>query len=230
MISQSGRKLLVIEDEPSLVAALRYSLQQEGFRVDSAADGVEGLEKARSLRPDLIILDLMLPRLDGLEVCRRLRASFAVPILMLTARADEVDKVVGLEMGADDYMTKPFGMRELVARVRALLRRVPDTADRGEPLTVGTLTLDPGARTVRRDGEPVDLKPREFELLRFLASHAGQAFTRDQLIERVWGHDFPGDERTVDVHVRWLREKIEADPGRPVHLLTVRGVGYKLVT
>ncbi len=226
----SGRRLLVIEDEPSLVAALRYSLQREGFRVDSAADGVEGLEKARSLQPDLIVLDLMLPRLDGLEVCRRVRATSNVPILMLTARADEVDKVVGLEVGADDYLAKPFGMRELVARVRALLRRAPDTADRGQPLTVGALTLDPAGHTVRRDGEPVELKPREFALLRFLASHAGQAFTRDQLIERVWGHDFPGDERTVDVHVRWLREKIEADPGRPVHLLTVRGVGYKLVT
>lgn len=225
----SGRRLLVIEDEPSLVAALRYSLQKEGFRVDSATDGLDGLEKARSLRPDLLILDLMLPGLDGIEVCRRLRTSSNVPILMLTARADEVDKVVGLEVGADDYLTKPFGMRELVARVRALLRRAPEPAG-DEPLAVGSLTLDPRGRTVRRNGQQVELKPREFELLRFLASHPGQAFTRDQLIERVWGHDFPGDERTVDVHVRWLREKLEADPSRPAHLLTVRGVGYKLVT
>jgi DNA-binding response OmpR family regulator len=226
----SGRSILVIEDEAPLAAALRYSLQKEGFQVFSASDGLDGLEKARSLRPNLIILDLMLPRLDGIEVCRRLRAASNVPILILTARADEVDKVVGLEVGADDYMTKPFGMRELIARVRALLRRGGDVATGDRPITVAGLTIDPRGRTVRRDDGEVRLHPREFELLYFLASHPGQAFTREQIIERVWGYDFPGDARTVDVHVRWLRAKLEDDPAHPVHLLTVRGVGYKLVT
>lgn len=226
----SGRSLLVIEDEAALVAALRYSLQKEGFQVFSAEDGLDGLEKARRLRPDLVILDLMLPKLDGIEVCRRLRASSNVPILMLTARADEVDKIVGLEVGADDYMTKPFGLRELVARVRALLRRAGDVATHDRPFMVGEWTIDPRGRAVRCQARNVGLRPREFELLYFLASHPGQAFTREQIIERVWGDDFPGDARTVDVHIRWLREKLEADPAHPVHLLTVRGVGYKVVT
>jgi DNA-binding response OmpR family regulator len=192
--------VLVIEDEPTLVSAISYNLRQGGFDVISANDGVTGLQAARRERPDLIVLDLMLPKLDGLEVCRRVRAESGVPIIMLTAKAEETDRVVGLELGADDYVPKPFGMRELVARVRALLRR-----------------------------SATQEKPREFDLLALLAEHAGQVFTRDQILEHAWGYDFFGGSRTVDVHMRWLREKLEDDPAHPEHLLTVRGVGYKFV-
>jgi DNA-binding response OmpR family regulator len=226
-----ARTVLVVEDEATLAAALSYNLRKNGFNVVSASDGVEGLRTARRDKPDVIVLDLMLPKMDGLEVCRRIRADSDVPILMLTAKSEEFDKVVGLEMGADDYLTKPFGMRELMARVRALLRRaglrVPnETAAR---ITIGSLALDTRGRTVEREGAAVQLKPKEFDLLFFLAKNAGQVFTREQLLEQVWGYDFFGGSRTVDVHMRWLREKLEAVPGNPAHLLTVRGVGYKLV-
>ncbi|HZP56992.1 MAG TPA: response regulator transcription factor [Dehalococcoidia bacterium] len=223
--------VLVVEDEPSLVATLSWNLRKDGFRVITATDGVAGLQAARAERPDVVVLDLMLPKMDGLEVCRRLRAESDVPVLILTAKGEEVDRVVGLEMGADDYLAKPFGMRELMARIRALLRRsaarVPEAAD--APITAGAIVLDPRGRTVRRDGAEVALKPREFDLLLFLARNAGQVFTREQILERVWGYEFFGGSRTVDVHVRWLREKLEADPAHPAHLLTVRGVGYKFV-
>ncbi len=228
-----AKTVLVVEDEPSLSSTLSYNLRKNGFTVLSAADGVAGLQEARRSKPDIVVLDLMLPKMDGLEVCRRIRADSDVPILMLTARTEEVDKVVGLELGADDYLTKPFGMRELMARVRALLRRAsrPGASEPADATTVraGQLEFDARGRTVRLSGTEVALKPKEFDLVFFLAKNAGQVFTREQLLQQVWGYEFFGGSRTVDVHVRWLREKLEADPPRPAHLLTVRGVGYKFV-
>ena len=227
------RSVLVIEDEETLSLALQYNLSQEGYRVLLAADGQEALEVARQHRPDLILLDLMLPKLGGLEVCRILRRETNAPILILTARAEEVDKVVGLEVGADDYITKPFSMRELMARVRAMLRRVQmagsggGAADGERILTSGSLSVDLGAHQAILEGRPLDLKPKEFDLLAFLMSGPGRAFTRDQLLDRVWGDDYVGDPRTVDVHIRWLRERIEEAPGKPKRLITVRGVGYR---
>lgn len=228
--ARATKLVLVVEDEPTLVSAISYNLRRSGFDVISASDGVAGLQAARREHPDLIVLDLMLPKMDGLEVCRRVRAESGVPILMLTARAEEGDRVAGLDLGADDYVPKPFGMRELVARVRALLRRssAGDHAE-GDVLRAGAIEIDLRGRTVRRDGREVPLKPKEFDLLALLAEHAGQVFTRDQILEHAWGYDFLGGSRTVDVHVRWLREKLEDDPARPVHLRTVRGVGYKFV-
>ena len=228
--ARAAAKVLVVEDEPSLVATLSYNLRKNGFEVVSATDGAAGLQAARRDRPDVIVLDLMLPKMDGLEVCRRIRGDSDVPILMLTAKGEELDRVVGLEMGADDYLTKPFGMRELMARVRALLRRARvQRAEGGGQITAGAIEIDPRGRTVRRDGADLALKPKEFDLLTFLARNPGQVFTREQILERVWGYDFFGGSRTVDVHMRWLREKIEVEPARPAHLLTVRGVGYKFV-
>ena len=223
--------ILVVEDEVTLASALSYNLRKNGFTVVSAGDGLEGLRAAQQGRPDAIVLDLMLPKMDGIEVCRRIRASSDVPILMLTAKSEEMDKVIGLELGADDYMTKPFSMRELLARVRALLRRAAPRASGHDVsrIVAGDVVLDPRGRVVTRDGLEVALKPKEFDLLFFLASNAGQVFKREQLLEHVWGYDFFGGSRTVDVHMRWLREKVEAEPGRPMHLLTVRGVGYKFV-
>jgi DNA-binding response OmpR family regulator len=222
------KKILVVDDEPTLVATLRYNLEREGYQVLEAADGEAALSAARSGRPDLIVLDLMLPGLDGREVCRILRRDMTVPILMLTARADELDKVVGLELGADDYVTKPFSMRELLARVRALLRRaVTSPASEGGGLAAGDLEMDLRGRRAYRKGQELSLKPKEFELLAFFLQHPGSAFTRDKLLDEVWGYDFAADTRTVDVHVRWLRQKIEDDPARPTRLITVRGVGYR---
>ncbi|MEK7216961.1 MAG: response regulator transcription factor [Chloroflexota bacterium] len=230
----SDKSILIAEDEVGLAATLHYRLTQEGYRAEIATDGQQALELARSMRPDLLLLDLMLPVLDGLEVCRILRKESSFPILILTAKGDEVDKVVGLELGADDYVTKPFSMRELLARIKALLRRsvlaapAPDAnqATR-EVLTAGGLRLDLTAHRAWREDRSVDLKPREFELLAFLMQNRNRAFTRDHLLERVWGYDTPIDGRTVDVHVRWLREKIEEDPSNPRLLVTVRGVGYR---
>ena len=225
------RLVLLVEDEASLVASVSYFLRKDGFRVVAASDGLAGLQAARSERPDVIVLDLMLPAMDGLEVCRRVRAESSVPILMLTARTEETDRVVGLELGADDYMTKPFSMRELAARLRALIRRAGrrEPQDGGTSVAAGALVIDPRGRTVFRGGVELPMKPKEFDLLHFLMTNPGQVFTRDQLIEHVWGYNFFGETRTVDVHIRWLREKIELDPGRPQHLLTLRGVGYKFV-
>jgi len=231
--------VLVVEDDSVLLETLEYNLIRQGYTVHTAADGLVALDVARRVRPDLIVLDIMLPKLDGLEVCRILRREMAVPILMLTARADEVDRVVGLEMGADDYLTKPFSMRELLARVKALLRRVslirdelatrePSGAEPGGPsLVLGDLVVDLARGEARLRGEPLRLTPKEYELLVFLARHPGVVLSRDLILERVWGWDFGGGTRTVDVHVRWLREKIEADPARPERLVTVRGVGYR---
>jgi len=228
--------ILVVEDEPTLLETLEYSLAREGYQVCTAADGWAALEVARRERPALIVLDLMLPGLDGFEVCRILRQEMSVPILMLTARDEEVDKVVGLEMGADDYLTKPFSMRELLARVKALLRRVRlvraeigdvEPAVTRERLAFGDLVIDLTRREVRLQGRPLTLRPMEYELLLFLARHRGMVLTRDLILERVWGWDYIGGSRTVDVHVRWLREKIELDPAHPTRIVTVRGAGYR---
>lgn len=228
MVTAAGqsRTVLLVDDEPTLVATLKYNLEREGYRVVTATDGERAIAAARTERPDLIILDLMLPVMDGLEVCRILRRETGQPILMLTARGEEVDKVVGLEMGADDYVTKPFGMRELLARVRALLRRTAP-AEHEEGLVSGDLVFDLKRREVRRDGAVLELKPKEIDLLLYFARNRGRAFTREQLLREVWGYDFYGDSRTVDVHVSWLRQKIETDPHRPARLVTVRGVGYR---
>ena len=231
-----SEKILVVEDEPTLVETLEYNLSRQDYNVFTAMDGRKALEVARREHPDLIILDLMLPGIDGIEVCRVLRQEMNVPILMLTARDEEVDKVVGLEVGADDYMTKPFSMRELMARVKALLRRerlireelsAEDRVTEEETLRFGDLTVDRSRREVRRAGETLHLKPREYELLVFLARHRGMVLSRDLILDRVWGWDYDGGSRTVDVHVHWLREKIEPDPKNPCRIVTVRGVGYR---
>jgi DNA-binding response OmpR family regulator len=230
-------KILVVDDEPTIVETIRYSLKKEGYEVAAALDGLKALEIARRERPDLVILDVMLPGIDGFEVCRALRRETIVPILMLTARDDEVDKVVGLELGADEYMTKPFSMRELIARVRAMLRRVQmlraETAapreETSETLRSSDLEIDLRGHRVFLGGREIALKPKEFDLLAFFVRNHGQVFGRDLLLQRVWGYDFVGDSRTVDVHVRGLREKIEKDPSEPTRLETVRGVGYRFV-
>jgi len=228
-------KLLVVEDDLTLLETLEYNLTAEGYRVLTATDGLAALEVAAKERPDLVVLDVMLPGLDGFEVCRVLRRGSAVPILMLTARAGETDRVVGLEVGADDYLTKPFSMRELLARVKALLRRVrldreglgrEHTLPAADALVFGDLTIDLDRHEAFREGAPLRLKPKEFELLLFLARHKGMALSRDLILERVWGWDYGGGTRTVDVHVRWLREKIEPTPADPHRIATVRGVGY----
>ncbi len=227
----AAKTVLVVEDEASLASTLSYNFRKNGFNVVTAADGYEGLQAARRENPDVVVLDLMLPKMDGLEVCRRIRAGSDVPILILTAKGEEFDRVVGLEMGADDYLAKPFSMRELIARVRALIRRSAGRAfaEDVSRLTAGTLEVDIRGRTVKREGREIALKPKEFDLLFYLAKNAGQVFTREQLLEHGWGFDFFGGSRTVDVHIRWLREKLEAQPAQPRHLLTVRGVGYKFV-
>lgn len=231
------RTVLVVDDERVLVEAIGYNLRRAGFEVRPAFDGEEALRIARAERPNAILLDLMLPGLDGYEVCRALRRESNVPILMLTARADEIDTVLGLELGADDYLTKPFSMRELVARVKALLRRTDMAPPPGEaspmeaarPVVVGPLRIDLAQHGATWHGDPLALKPKEFDLLVFLARNHGAALSRNVLLERVWGYNVPIDTRTVDVHVRWLREKLEQDPSNPVHLQTVRGLGYRFV-
>ena len=225
--------VLVVEDEENLLEALRYNLEREGYAVNTAIDGEQALLSARDSAPDLVILDVMLPQLDGFEICRILRRRSDVPILMLTARGEEIDRVVGLELGADDYVTKPFSIRELMARVRNLLRRshrAPSAADDASPANIlrsGDLEIDSVSHIVRLNGELLELKPREFDLLALLAKNKARAFTRDQILERLWGHDYYGDSRTVDVHIRWLREKIEPQPSKPVRIVTIRGVGYR---
>jgi DNA-binding response OmpR family regulator len=224
-----ARSILVVDDEKTLRETLADSLETEGFTVFQAADGREAVEAFRRHRPDLILLDLMLPEISGTEVCRIIRAESGVPILMLTAKSAEVDKVVGLELGADDYVTKPFSFRELLARVRALLRRSEQqAAPASEPETVdlGRVKVDVAGRRLLRGSEVLPVKPKAFDLLLFLLRNSGHVFTRDQLLEHVWGYDYAGETRTVDVHVHWLRAQIEADPATPVYLETVRGVGY----
>jgi len=225
-------KILVIEDENTLREMLRYNLESEGYAVVVADNGSTGLELAKSQSPDVIVLDIMLPGIDGFEVCKRVRQDMTVPILMLTAKEEEIDKILGLELGADDYMTKPFSMRELKARVKAMLRRVemmqPATTIGEKLIQIDELTIDIGKRTVLLGNVVLNLKPKEFDLLAFLAQNRGHVYSRDVLLERVWDYDYSGGTRTVDVHIRWLREKIEIDPSQPKHLLTIRGIGYKL--
>ncbi len=222
--------ILVVEDEASLADAVRYNLEREGFRVALAPDGPSALERFEAERPGLVILDLMLPGMSGLDVCREIRARSAVPIVILTAKDAEADKVAGLELGADDYVTKPFSMRELVSRVRAHLRRAGMPAPAAEEvLRGGPVEMDVARHEVRVRGEPVALPPKEFELLEAFLRRRGRLLTREFLIEEVWGPDYFGDTRTLDVHVKRLRRKIERDPHRPEHLLTVRGLGYKFV-
>ena len=240
-------RILLVEDDVTLRETVAYNLRHQGYDVETAADGHAALAATRREPPDLMLLDLMLPGIDGFEVCRQVRRESSLPILMLTARSEEVDRVVGLEMGADDYLTKPFSMRELMARVKALLRRVelireelaaqdnaPTAPDSGradsphpESLVFDDLTIDLARREVRLGGVPLRLKPKEFDLLLFLARNRGVALSRDLILERVWGWTFDGNSRTVDVHVRWLREKIEPDPANATRIITVRGIGYR---
>ena len=228
----SDKKILIVEDDRNLLDTLVYNVEKEGYSVLSSINGEESLDLARKEKPDLIVMDIMLPGLNGLEVCRILRKEMTVPILMLTARNEEVDKIIGLEVGADDYMTKPFSMRELIARIRAMLRRAgmtvtqPDFVEK--TITIGTLEVDTERHRVTVSGKELELSPKEYDLLVFLAVNKGFVFTREQLLEKVWGYDFAGDTRTVDVHIRWLRQKIEFNPSKPEKLITVRGAGYKL--
>ncbi len=225
------RLILVIEDEKPIVDILKFNLEKEGYKVVSAMDGEEGLKLALSKEPDLILLDVMLPLMDGFSVCRKVREKSNVPILMLTAREEEVDKVLGLELGADDYITKPFSVRELMARVKANLRRIfPEGGEdeSGEIIRVGDITIDCDRYEVIKNNEIIDLTLREFELVKFLAKQQGKIFSRENLLEKVWGYEYYGDVRTVDVTVRRLREKIEDDPGNPGYIITKRGVGYYL--
>ncbi len=222
-------KLLLVEDEASIAEGLTITLEAEGFEVAWVKDGLEAVPTWERVRPDLVVLDLMLPGMSGTEICRTLRARSDVPIIMLTARDAEVDRVVGLELGADDYLTKPFSTRELVARIRAILRRAPIQEIAGEeaPVEVGGVRVDRARHEVQVDGAAVDLPPKEFELLAYLVEHAGRVLTRDRLIDEIWGSDYVGDTKTLDVHVRRLRTRVEADPHEPRRIQTVRGVGYR---
>lgn len=236
-------KILVVEDDKTLQETLEYNLERQGYELIVTENGRTALTLARTQKPDLVILDVMLPGLDGFEVCRILRKEYSTPILMLTAKTEEIDKIVGLEMGADDYLTKPFSMRELLARVKALLRRVDlireelstETAVIGNgnfpgqdaTLAFDNLEIDQSRREVRLNNDAIRLKPKEFDLLLFLAKHQGIALSRDLILERVWGWTYDGNSRTVDVHVRWLREKVEEDPANAKRIVTVRGIGYR---
>jgi len=230
-------KILVVDDEISLQETLAYNLSREGYQVEVAGDGNQALHLARTSKPDLVILDVMLPGLDGFEVCRILRQEANIPVLMLTARDDEIDRVVGLEVGADDYLAKPFSMRELIARVKALLRRVrliredmvteKREAEQPKLITFDNLVIDLARREVKLDNKVLPLKPKEYELLLFMGQQKGRLLTRELILERVWGWGFVGDSRTVDVHIRWLREKIEPNPESPQRIITVRGAGYR---
>lgn len=236
MLCQGGptlKKILVVDDEKPISDIVKFNLSKEGYEVFTAFDGEEAIEMVSEVEPDLILLDLMLPKKDGLEVCREVRKSYDTPIIMVTAKDSEIDKVLGLELGADDYVTKPFSNRELVARVKANLRRHGNTAakveeDNNNELNIGALTIHPDAYIVSKRGETIELTHREFELLHYLAKHIGQVMTREHLLQTVWGYDYFGDVRTVDVTVRRLREKIEDNPSHPTWLVTRRGVGYYL--
>jgi len=229
-----AEKILIVEDELILQETLAYNLKHQGYEVETAGDGQTAIDKAKQIKPDLILLDIMLPGMDGFEVCRILRKDMSVPILMLTARDDEIDRVVGLEVGADDYLTKPFSMRELIARVRALLRRVrlmqntnQDSESTHKIFHLNNLVIDETRHEVMIDDKPLDLKPKEYDLLLYLAGHRGHILSREQILKEVWGWDFFGDSRTIDVHVRWLREKIEENPAEPKRIITIRSAGYR---
>lgn len=223
-----NKKILLVEDEVTLAKALKFNLQKEGFRVEVAVDGEEALQAVERSVPDLVILDLMLPKIDGFEVCRIIRRQYDFPIIMLTARDEDIDKILGLELGADDYMTKPFNTRELLARIRAILRRAGSQAQKAyKVIRVGDLSINLLKHRVTIDGREVSLTSKEYTLLSFLASNSGKVYSREQLLEQVWGDDYSGDTRTVDVHIRHLREKIEENPASPKSILTVWGAGYK---
>ena len=232
LIYNANMKVLVVEDDRNLLDVLKYNLRKEGYDVITAVNGVQALENARNEKPDFVILDIMLPEINGFEVCRILRKESGIPILMLTARDDEMDKVIGLDLGADDYMTKPFQIREFLARIRAISRRTDMTGQQvnkeAKILQIKDITVDLGRHIANFQDKVLNLTPKEFDLLVFLMQNKGIAFSREQLLEKVWGYDYLGGTRTIDVHIRWLREKIENDPEHPVLLLTVRGVGYKL--
>ncbi|AMM95290.1 MULTISPECIES: response regulator YycF [Bacillales] len=227
------KKILVVDDEKPIADILQFNLKKEGYEVFCAYDGNEALKMVEERQPDLILLDIMLPQRDGMEVCREVRKKYETPIIMLTAKDSEIDKVLGLELGADDYVTKPFSTREIIARVKANLRRqqavpVPDQENEPKEITIGTLTIHPDAYVVSKRGDTIELTHREFELLHYLAKHIGQVMTREHLLQTVWGYDYFGDVRTVDVTVRRLREKIEDNPSHPGWIVTRRGVGYYL--
>ncbi|GIN72442.1 DNA-binding response regulator [Bacillus sp. J14TS2] len=228
------KKILVVDDEKPIADILQFNLKKEGFTVQCAYDGDEALQLVEEMKPDMILLDIMLPNRDGMEVCREVRKKYNMPIIMLTAKDSEIDKVLGLELGADDYVTKPFSARELIARVKANLRRhtqVQSSEDEGNnEITVGALTIHPDAYVVTKNGETIELTHREFELIHYLAKHIGQVMTREHLLQTVWGYDYFGDVRTVDVTVRRLREKVEDNPSHPMWIVTRRGVGYYLRT
>lgn len=233
--------VLVVDDEENIRAAIAFTLRREGFDVLEAATGHEAVEQADH-NPDVVVLDIMLPGIDGLEVLRRIRTTSNVPVLMLSAKGDEIDRVVGLEIGADDYITKPFAMRELIARIRAIVRRMdmnndpveprasePSVPKEGSRIQAGSLVIDPASRTVTNNGEVVELNPKEFDLLTYLARHPGVVMNREALLREVWGYEYRVDTRTVDVHIRWLRTKLESNPAAPEMLITVRGSGYRFV-
>jgi DNA-binding response OmpR family regulator len=225
-----SQTILIVEDDDLIVESVRYGLEHEGYRVLAAYDGANGLAMARAEAPDLVLMDVMMPVMDGLQACRTLRNESTVPIIMLTARGDELDRVVGLELGADDYVVKPFSMRELVARIRAQLRRIdmqPRPAVASSMVSVGEINMDLDRHVVSKAGRQVELRPKEFDLLTVLMGQPGHAFDRGELLDAVWGNDWIGDPRTLDVHVRWLRQKLEDDPAIPRYLLTVRGLGYR---
>ncbi len=224
-------KILVVDDEPSIVKSIQYSLEKEGYQVTTASDGQAAVEAARREKPNLVILDVMLPSLDGYEVCRQIRAEMPIPIIMLTAKGEEIDKVVGLEIGADEYVTKPFSLRELLARIKALLRLVARYQEvkqvQPDRIEIGDLVIDTARHEVTLSGKVLNLTLKEYELLKLMALNANKVLSREFLIEQVWGYDFTGEGRTVDVHIHWLREKIEKDPNNPMRIQTVRGVGYR---
>jgi DNA-binding response OmpR family regulator len=229
-----AEKILIVEDELTLQETLAYNLKHQGYEVETANDGQTAIDKAKQINPDLILLDIMLPGVDGFEVCRILRKDMSVPILMLTARDDEIDRVVGLEVGADDYLTKPFSMRELIARVKALLRRVrlmqnmnKDSESTHKILQFNNMIIDETRHEVMVNDKPLVLKPKEYDLLLYLARHRGHVLSREQILKEVWGWDYFGDSRTVDVHIRWLREKIEVNPAEPKRIITIRSAGYR---
>ena len=231
LVRRVGKKILVVDDEKPIVDLISFNLKKEGHEIIEANDGEDGYNKALNEKPDLILLDVMLPKMDGFTVCRKLREKIATPIIMITAKEEEVDKVLGLELGADDYMTKPFGIRELIARVKANLRRSDieiqaDNSVSGDEIKFGDLTINMSSYEVRKNGNVIELTLREFELLKFLANYSGQVFSREALLEKVWGYEYYGDMRTVDVTIRRLREKIETNAAEPEYIMTKRGIGY----
>ncbi len=227
IVAPPRKKILLVDDEAAIVQSLRYNLERSGFSVTAAGDGRSAVALAASEQPDLVILDIMLPLLDGIEACKEIRKTSSVPIIMLTAKDQEFDKVLALELGADDYVTKPFSLGEIIARVKARLRRTEvDLEQRDESITIGEITIDRSRQRLTVRGEVVALAPKEFRLLHVLMENRGRIVTRQMLLEKVWGYDFEGEHQTISVHIRWLREKIEADPNNPRHIITVRSRGY----